>query len=222
MSKLLINGCSYTTNWSPSCQLLGNKLNFESTVNLSLSGSSNDRIFRSTLEYIFNNSVDFVILSLTFMDRQEAPWGKDIWTDYSPMGVMRPSELLNDEKLYTKYIQDRYRYDIDMKYTDKLLNNIITFSGWLDHKKIRYVIFSSPGEYFKNADFGFINQNKLIYLNKNPRIIDIENWSANQYIHDNGGTSFEQEGIPSGSHYTPDSYPILNNFLYDYIIKHDL
>lgn len=221
MSTLLINGCSYTTNWSPLDKVLGKKLEFESTVNLSTPGSSNDRIFRTTLEYIFKNKVDFVMLSMTFWDRQEAYWADDDWTDYSPMGATRPAELKNDESMYKKYIQDRYRYDVDINYMDKLLNDIIMFTGWLDSMGIRYLIFSSPGEYFKWAKFTF-NQDKLTYLKNNTRIIDIENWSANQYMHDHGGTSIEKEGSPANRHYTTKSFAILNEFIYEHITNNNL
>jgi hypothetical protein len=216
---LLLNGCSYTTSWK--INSLAEKLQFDSSVNLSLSGSSNDRIFRTTLEYIFDNPVDFVILSLTFWDRQEAHWGIDGWTDYSSKGIMRSAELKNDESLYTKYIQDRYRYDININYIDKLLNDLIIFTGWLDHMNIRYLIFSSPGEYFKNNDFRF-NPKKLKYLKNNPRILDIEDWSANQYMHDNGGLGIEQDQTPSSRHYTSESYKILDSYIYEYIVSNNL
>ena len=216
MSKLLINGCSYTVNWSPLCAQLGNQLGFTETTNLSMPGSSNDRIFRTTLEYIFTNDVKYVIIALTFWDRQEAPWGKSAtWTDYSHNGLLRASEV-DSPNLYNSYIQDRYRYDININYIDKLLNDIITFSGWLESKDIKYLIFTSSGNYFEKNNFKFI-QTKLDYLKQNPRIIDIETWTSNQYMYDHGGTSIELNGPPDGRHYTKESFATLNEFIVDYI-----
>lgn len=226
MSTLLINGCSYTVNWNQTCKEFGKKLNFETTINLSLSGSSNDRIFRSTLEYIFKNKVDFVILALTFWDRQEAPWSKEgIWTDYSAIGLRRPDEVASPD-MYDRYIQDRFRYDIDNNYIDKLLNNIITFSGWLDSQNIKYLIFSSPGGYYAEPGFLFDHYKntieKLAYVRKNPRLIDGGDWSGNRYMADNGGVSEERDLEPNLKHYNADSFNILNRFIIDYVKKHNL
>ena len=220
MSKLVINGCSYTTNWSPSCKLLGDKLGIEQTVNLSLTGSSNDGIFRSTLEYILeNNDVEFVILALTFWDRAQAPWGTDrVWVDYSPNGIMRSFENLKyNSDLYEGFIKDRYRYDIGPEYLELLLNNIITFSGWLKSQQIRHVIFSSSGEYNISG-----NLTKLKYLRSNPCVIDIENWSSNHYMGANGGEGYEKHFPLSGQHYSPESFTILNDFVYNYITEHNI
>jgi len=226
MSTLLINGCSYTVNWNQTCREFGKKLNFENTVNLSLSGSSNDRIFRSTLEYIFKNKVDFVILALTFWDRQEAPWAEEgTWTDYSSNGIVRPSEVASPD-IYDSYIQDRFRYDIDNNYIDKLLNNTITFSGWLDSQNIKYLIFSSPGGYYSEPGFLFNHYKntieKLAYVRKNPRLIDGGDWSSNRYMADNGGVGEERDLEPNIKHYNADSFNILNRFIIDYVKKHNL
>lgn len=219
MSKLLVNGCSYTKNWSSTLPEFGTKLGFDETVNIGKSGSSNHRIFRSTLNYILNNPVDFIILSLTFWDRQEAPWGIDgdnLWIDYSINGVMLESDqLAYPRDSYSSYIKSRYKHDIGPAYIDKFISDIIVFSGFLDHLGIRYLIFSAPGEHLK------FDPIKISYLDKNPRIIDLSNWSSNQYMYENGGQS-QETGNPSYLHYDIKSYKLLNNFLYDYIIKHQL
>lgn len=207
------------------CNLLGTNLGFDETVNLSLAGSSNARIFRSTLEYIIENqNVDFVILALTFWDRVEAPWGKEqIWVDYSPNGIMRESDSLKyDGNIFKKYITDRFKFDLDINYVDLLLNSIITFSGWLTANNIRHVIFSSPGEYFNWLDI--TSTKKIEYINSNPHIIDIVNWSSNKHIGEHDGTGYDSESnLPlSGKHYSPKSFTILNEFLYNYINEHKL
>lgn len=223
MSKLLINGCSYAIAWNETCNELGSSLGFDNTVNIAHTGSSNSRIFRTTLDYILENSVDFVILSLTYWDRQEALWGVNKqWVDYSPNGIMKESaELQYPPEMYQGYIKNRFKFDIGTEYIEKLLNDIITFSGWLDHMNIRYLIFSAPDDNFKHENY---NLDKLKYINKNNRIIDIKDWSSNQYMFDNGGHSpdFTLGCVPGQLHFDGKSYKILNNFLYDYIIKHQL
>ena len=221
MNELLINGCSYTVNWSPLSGELGTQLGFTTTTNLSLAGSSNDRIFRTTLDYLLTHKVDYVILALTFWDRQEAPWAKlGIWTDYSHNGLMRASEVRSPE-LYDAYIQDRYRYDIDINYVGKLLDSLITFTGWLDSQAIKYLVFTSSGNYF-HYPVGTIVQTRLDYLKTNPRIIDIECWNSNQYMHNHGGIGLEQDWPPDGRHYTSESFSSLNKFIINYINENNL
>lgn len=223
MSRLLINGCSYTIPWNETCDELGSRLGFNSTVNIAHSGSSNARIFRTTLDYILENSVDFVILSLTYWDRQEALWGVNKqWVDYSINGVMKQSaELQYPLETYQGYIKDRFKFDLGTEYIEKLLNDIILFSGWLDHIGIRYLIFSAPNDNFIYENY---NLTKLNYINKNNRIIDIKNWGSNQYMFDHGGYSkdFTPGCSPGQLHFDGKSYKILNDFLYEYIIKNQL
>jgi hypothetical protein len=163
-----------------------------------------------------------VILALTFWDRQEAPWGKkSTWTDYSPMGILRPSEV-EYEKLYKNYINDRYRYDLKNQYIEKLLDDIILFCGWLDNQQIKYLIFSSPNNLFKDNKI-VLAEEKIEYIRSNPYIVDIENWSANQYIYDHDGKCYKDENNidPGCRHYTTESYTILNKFIINYLKQHD-
>lgn len=217
MSRLLINGCSYVTEWTYTCDQLATKMGFDEAVCIGQSGSSNSRIFRSTLEYILNNSVDFVILSLTFWDRQEAPWcSSNQWTDYDIHGVLRTSDQLQFPKeFYSNYIKSRYKYDVGPAYIDKFISDVIVFSGWLDSIGMRYLIFSAPNEHLN------FDPVKLAVLDKNPKIINFAKWSSNQYLYDNGGTSNES-GNPGHLHYDAESYKILNNFLYNYIVEHQI
>ena len=221
MSELLINGCSYATSWSPLDQTLGTQLGYNKVTNISVVGSSNASIFRRTIGHILTNDVNMAILSLTFWDRQEAPWGeKSAWTDYGPNGILRPGEVEN-EKLYKDYINDRYRYDLKIQYIEKLLDNIILFCGWLDNQQIKYLIFSSPDNLFR--DTVGLPEEKINYIRSNPYLINLENWSANQYIYKNGGKwDKNEENIDPGSrHYTAKSYTILNKFIINYLKQHD-
>jgi hypothetical protein len=77
LSKLLLNGCSYAHCWH-NINELSNRLGYTESINIGLPGSSNGRIFRSTLEYLTaHDDVGFVVIMLTFWSRFEAPWGKE-------------------------------------------------------------------------------------------------------------------------------------------------
>lgn len=219
MSTLLINGCSYTTNWTPLDQKLGYKLGHKEVVNLSIPGSSNDSIIRRTINYILEHKVDMAFVSLTFWERQEAPWAvQGTWTDYHPNGILRPDEVI-DEKIYQQYINSRFKYDLDNRYVEKLLDDVILLSGWLTSSGIKHLIFSSPHSFKLSVTEYNLLKNKLEYIRSNASIIDLEHWSANQYMHDQGGKwhEFDSNVAPDIRHYTSKSYTILNKFIIDYL-----
>jgi len=240
MKHLLINGCSYGNAWQrgKKDQDIANKLNSNTFTNLSNRGSSNGRIYHSTMEFISKNpDVDFVILSLTFCHRFEGPWAdvKDIydgrWICYASHGI--PPHWLNRMKgknsaeldKINKYIQDRIILDAGIEYVNRYLENIITFSSWLDSKNIRYCIFNAC-EGLKNiiATEPDIEMEKISWIKENKRIIDIENFISNQWMHDNGANiPYEGLGLdPKIVHYDKDGYALLNDFLYSYITENCL
>lgn len=228
MSTLLINGCSYANRWRPrsvSDQLVSD-LGYTDVVNLGISGSSNDSIFRRTINHIITHKVDMVILSLTFYNRQEAPWANTFgdrrgdWTDYSPIGIMRPKEVPNaDADYFQKYIGDRYKYDMGQKYVEKMLDDVIMFSGWLESKQIKYLMFSAPKAFNLHSFNLDLLKYKLDYIRLNSNILDLENWSANQYMYEQGGKWDMQDKHfdPDIRHYLPDGYLILNKFIIDHL-----
>lgn len=239
MSKLLLNGCSYAHCWH-NVDGLATRLGFDDTVNIGLPGSSNGRIFRSTLEYLTNNNdVGFVVIMLTFWSRFEAPWGSENiplegkWVSYASNGITNQidsSRLDKSEvelKLLDNYITDRFKYDLGFEYFDKLATEIITFAGWLDSIGIPYVMFN-PCEHLWSYSNGYYNTDKLKWLRNNPRIIDIENFLANQWMHDNGADISQEERAkfqkarvavdPRWAHYGVDGYAKLNDFLYNRIV----
>ena len=237
MKHLLINGCSYATVWHDTKQdkELASLLNADTISNLGKSGSSNSRIFHSTMEFISKNpTVDFVILSLTFCTRFDAPWADTAdrydgyWINYSPGGIfeselprMKNKNSAEMDKL-NKYVQDRVVLDNGSEYTDRHLGEIIKFSAWFDSKNIKYCMFNAAEDIIKQSiSANQLNPEKLRWITENKKIIDIENFISNQWMYDNGAKMNKQEidnkVEPRWAHYGKDGYALLNNFLYNYI-----
>jgi hypothetical protein len=238
MTKLLVNGCSFANSWSNADEL-GQRLNCSTTVNLGLPGGSNSRSLRTTAEYLTQNTdVSFVIIMLTVWDRQEAPWGKEndpynkTWVSYAANGITNRmlSQIDKSEvelKLIDRYIVDKFKYDFDNAYMDKWLMDIITFSAWLDSLKIDYCIFNTCERRYQNFE-----DKKFQLIAKNNKIIDIKNFLSNIYIYDQGATcpqheldNFKKQKIeldPAFIHWDSEGGKILNDFLYDYIVKNCL
>lgn len=78
ISKIYINGDSYSVHPNSYGKIIGNKLNLQVT-NHAIPGSSNDRIIRSTIEYLLINKASaenlLVIIGFSFITREE------IWVD---------------------------------------------------------------------------------------------------------------------------------------------
>jgi hypothetical protein len=98
-------------------------------------------------------------------------------------------------------------------------------SGWLESKQIKYLIFSGPINFnlqiLRTNNLSVLKR-KLEYVRLNPNILDLENWSSNQYMYEQGGKWIEADNNvePSIRHYIPESYEILNKFIVDRLI-HD-
>lgn len=223
---LLMNGCSYGSAWGVEIYPFAQSLGFNSAVNLSKPGSSNSRIIRTTFEYLQKNAVDFIVLSLTFWDRQEAPWKtfedyESVWSRYTSKGIPHKTDIAEKSEfnVYNNYVKNRYLYDISTPYIEKLLLELIFFTAWLDVNEYKYIIYSAPG--FCKEDLPSYTKSKFNILARNPRLIDLETFSSNIFMFENGGTSVDKVD-PSIRHYDVTSHRILYPFLKEYIYKHNL
>lgn len=238
MSTLLLNGCSYAHWWSHewfttgNISRLANSLGYDEVVNLATPGSSNSRIFRTTLEYLTSNpDVEFVVIALTFYSRFEAPWAETRpiegrWVSYSSNGIKNESGFespLYDHPHIKRYIADRFRYDLGIEYIDKLLADLIFFTGWLDSQGYKYCVFNTC-EHLYSDPHGFFDAKKIRWLAENPRVIDIKEFISNKWMHEHGAICPETEKQlePLFRHYGNDGYTMLNDFLHEYITEHCL
>ncbi len=223
---LLLNGCSYGVAWGQELNSFSQSLGFDKAVNLSKTGSSNARIIRTTFEYLQKNHVEFIVLSLTFWDRQEAPWKsyedyESVWSRYLPTGIPHLNDIAEKSEIniYHKYVKDRYLYDISTAYIEKLLVDLIFFTAWLDHNHHKYLIYFAPG--FHKNEIPVYAKSKFNILKKNNRLIDLEHFSSNEYLGNNGGMSLDKVDSKI-KHYDQKSHSILRNFLKEYIHYHNL
>jgi len=192
-----------------------------------------------------NPDVDFVIIMLTFVVRFEAPFADRIkehegyWVSYQSHGI---GPLAQEERMpsynqarmdrINQYIADKFVVDVSYRlsdYTERLFINLITLAGWLDSKNIRYCIFNTAEDNLQKMIKGdHINQDILNEIRKNKKIIDIDNFMSNQYMLDQGARINERDLvynpalIPLWTHFGPDGYEKLNEFLYNYITEHCL
>jgi len=245
MSTLLINGCSYAHAWdsiwdgSPIIQNfnktteLGTKLGFDQTVNLGYQGGSNKRTFRTTMEYILeNDSVEFVILMLTFWGRDEGPWAESIpiegpWISHNTTIATGTLELHNRKltiplKTLQQYLDLQRLVDFDASHhCDTLITDLLCLIGWLKSRNIKYCIFGACDMEYSRHTLSPIKQRELL---TDPGVINIFEWSSNKFLYESGAryNISDVRQIPLIRHYLPQDHGVLNDFLYNYITDNKL
>lgn len=232
--KLLVNGCSFIAN-GYEFRNLGRELGCNEFVNLAKGGSSNRRIVRTTIEYIEKNPVDFVLLGLTFWDRQEGAflqtqYNTDNWVSYNAhgmQGLFAPDNAQfvfdNSRTIIEKYIQDRYRYEINLQYIDQILLDVIMLHSYLKVRNIRHVFFNSCEieypTYFDNINGLYRNS-----INQIKNIISLESFVMNLYLYQLGAKYAPNESRwePHCIHYDGAEYRHINEYLLKYIQDNNL
>jgi hypothetical protein len=230
----LLNGCSFSANYKQA-GTLASQLGYDHFINLSRPGSCNRRIIRSTMEYLLGNQAKFVMLGLTFWDRQEGSFlpnrtDKDTWVSFSPNGLSDPfipkdSDLLfnNSRSSIEKYVLDRYRYDLNLRYIDQLLCDLLMFTAYLDQNQIRYIIFNTC-ELEYATYYEQVNRRYQVAIRSNPRIISLTKFIMNMYLHECGAKqSIEETHLdPNCIHYDEREYRHVNEYMLNYILKNNL
>ena len=208
----LINGCSFMDSYhyqNQFSQLLGG-----SAVNIARAGSSNRRIVRTTVEYIEQNPVDFVVLGLTFYDRQESPLKpghQDPWVSYNSQGIQAVFSNVEDfssaaeYKLLDNYVVSRYRYDINKHYLDALYLDLRLLASYLRERSIEFCIFNTCDRHHQNVDLG-------------PGFVPFT-FIGNEYLEQNGAVCMEQDkDLPANArHHYGEDVIILVRYLVDCI-----
>ena len=190
-------------------QLLGG-----SAVNIARAGSSNRRIVRTTVEYIEQNPVDFVVLGLTFYDRQESPLKpghQDPWVSYNSQGIQAVFSNVEDfssaaeYKLLDNYVVSRYRYDINKHYLDALYLDLRLLASYLRERSIEFCIFNTCDRHHQNVDLG-------------PGFVPFT-FIGNEYLEQNGAVCMEQDkDLPANArHHYGEDVIILVRYLVDCI-----
>jgi hypothetical protein len=168
MKKVLYaNGCSHTAGTKLAMEnrfdltwpnLLAKNLDFN-LINDSTPGASNDRIFRTTIEYILSTAIppDKVVVQFTEFERFELahstcnPRSQTILEKYLP--------FLND--FFELNIS---KTDISLIYTHKLLNQIYSLENIFKEHAIDDYTFLIWRKVDQNYNtYKFINKNKIIF-----------------------------------------------------------
>ena len=230
----VLNGCSFSANYYEARHLASN-LGYTNFVSLARGGRSNRQIIRSTLEYIENNPIAFVMLGLSMWDRYESDFlsidpNVDNWVNYRRQGVhdgsVGPDSVFHsgtDFQAVDVYIRNKYNYEHSLKSIDQLMCDLVMFTGYLESQHIKYCIYNTCetnyGKYFD-----VVNNFYQPIIQKNPRIVPLDTFISNLFLHSQGATWSDAENVwPDHSkHYDGHCYRHLNNYLLQYLKENEL
>ena len=204
-----INGDSYavTSNGKRYSEFLGEKFQCE-VVNSAISGSSNARIFRTSLRDLValkKQHDDIVaVISLSFPLRTEL-WDTAVLDNRfkhdGEFVSIQPTQSKNwfankvsDRHLPQKYVDYANQwliwYNIEAE-TTKLLKEILLLTTWCKYNKIKYVIFSSTLQESVDLESPFI---KSFYdqVAADHQVIDIFKFSFTEWCLGHGHTAIDQ------------------------------
>jgi len=145
--SLVANGCSFTEGYQLSDNTmawpgrLGKMLNMD-VCNLAVGGSSNDRIFRTSIQHLYlNQDIDFLVIGWTGLARSEIPLHNGSFLKIMPGGSSSEDVTLQSnppleylKQFETKFYQWHYNKFVWVK---SLLCNIITLQMLCEKKHIK-------------------------------------------------------------------------------------
>lgn len=160
---LLANGCSFTegyglrdSNLSWPHQL-GYFLGYN-TKNLALGGASNDRIFRTTIEYLnIEPTPNLVVIGWTMLNRAELSCESGMYLRLTSTGC------LPDTTEFTKDLSTVHKFWLHNLYNEYInfrnwINGVLHLQNYLDLKQIPYIFFSAIDTNYINE---FINESDM-------------------------------------------------------------
>jgi hypothetical protein len=145
---LLTNGCSFTEGYDLPLLTdswpfaLGRLFDIE-VENLAVGGGSNDRIYRTTIEYLNVNPVpDLVIIGWTSFFRSELSHSEGIYLRVLPHNcVTEPHRVeIDGEKMHRFWVENLYNEYINYR---KWVNYVLHLQDYFDSKKIPYRFFTA-------------------------------------------------------------------------------
>jgi len=207
-----VNGDSYAymSDGKRYSEYLGDLLQCPS-INAAISGSCNERIFRTALRDLIRlkkEHADIVaVISLSFTVRTEIwhrnPERQDKWKqsgdgDFISIKPTIQKNWIEKIKDSTAELLPIYKdyavswltwYDVEAE-TTKLLQNILLFTTWCRSNNIRYVIISGPLQQSINFSAPFV---ETFYdkVKSDPQVLDIFNFSFTEWSNQQGFTPID-------------------------------
>ena len=226
ITEIFINGDSYSaegTDVVPYSTFLEQRSKIP-VINFARSGSSNDRIFRTTLEYCLNlNSTQrpLILAGFSFVTREES-WVDDIVKYASRIKDYPGSKFVSTDWIENRHLDNVTRHlIIDQNINKQMIyfyTKLYMFTQTLKSLGFPYFLFSAAN----NKDFKKLDWSSLTNLNiyqqvqADPSIFDLHNFNIPVWATENG-----IQTTRTGHLYT-NGHEIFSEFLYSKIVQNYL
>lgn len=244
MKRVLINGCSFAQIWN----LSDNFVEFlqcqsrNSIINLGKPATSFQRTCRSTVEWIGQNGApDFVIIPITFAHRLElaiSAKDNDLDGTWQPlqMASIMPKDLNTlEQKIDPAVDHDKLKKFLELyygiipnirTYWDKTFTEIIMLAGFLDSRKIPYVMFDMCNNFRMDYLNNFKAFEKIKLISNNRNVIDLFNFCGNKHMYDSLDEKPNSDIVDKANyfnvHHSADAYLVLEAYLQQYITQNNI
>jgi hypothetical protein len=219
---------------------LAHGLGITDIENISMSGSANSRILRTTMKHSYaTNCPTFYVLGMTFVSRGELPILKvddefsfeGRWTNPQNQMFEDRWEHFWDKKESEKYVEMKRKTEVYslIDRTEDLMYNMLAVIDSLKSRGHQVLMYQQADQDY----WGFDNP-KLNLFNSVPNILNGFKWSAMKYQHDSGVQKLYMDpNVPRSMFSTPITpgdqekpahghHQVLNTFLINYIREHNL
>ena len=225
MKQLLLNGCSFGECWQPTSNFL-QKLGCDTVENISKSGTSFQRTYRTTIEWIAqHDSPHYVIIPITFSHRWELALNvhedklDGSWVPLQNSNFLAKEYNIQEcdlDKLKL-FVEDYYKIIPTIKtYWDKMFTEIVMLSGWLESNKINYLMFDMCNNFEYEHIRGLKAFEKIKFTKNNKNIIDLFDFCGNRFMFDSMQTTKNKD---FNIHHAPEQYKTLENYITAYLGK---
>lgn len=232
IARLVTNGCSYMRGVvrGNGHVELANRLGICHTHDLSLPGSCNNRIIRTTLKDSFGTTdPTLYIIGLSFFSRSELPVAKDS-DNFEGLWISFQNQALPDDHYTPQWTttdsQDYLR--LRLKYHslgfsdifDDLAIRLISMINDLTSRGHSVLVFNQVEKLYLK----FLNPAQLDIFNTVPQVIDQLRWVAVPWQFQQGVNPDpkDQNENPDVRHPAIGEHQVLTKFLIDYIQKNNI
>jgi hypothetical protein len=232
--QLVVNGCSYMHKYAAGLGHVNLKtqLGIDFAQSITVSGSANSRILRTTLKHSYATTVPtFYVLGMTFVSRLELPiceeetsfegrWINPQNQEFKSRWQMHWTEQDSAQFVETKLKSEIYSI-VDR--TEDLMYRMLATINDLKSRGHQILMYQQADNLYQEH----LHNPKLALLNSCPEIVHGFKWRATAYQHEQGvpGSKY-----PPGSPYVPPDmthaeqghHHVLNAYLTNYINEHKI
>ena len=233
--QLVVNGCSYMHSYAAGLGHVNLKtqLGIDSTQSISVSGSANSRILRTTLKHSYATTVPtFYVLGMTFVSRLELPICEEEtsfegrWTNPQNQEYKSRWQLHWTDQDSKQFVETKLKSEIHsiVDRTEDLMYRMLSTVNDLKSRGHAVLMYQQADNLYQE----YLHDPKLSLLNSCPEIVHGFRWRATAYQYALGvlGTKYKANSQhvvpPDMTHPEQGHHHVLNTYLTNYINEHKI